>query len=162
MALAWLWVAWAFFWQRFAPINTAAEAFAWMFLVQAFGFGLLALSPGLRWASGLNGRTRIGLALGAWALIGHPALVWVFGRPEIQAEWLGLAPDPTAIGALALLLLLDASRPLSRVLWHALWIFPLAWCAITSLTLWTLGEAQAWVVLALASVALGTLALGRR
>jgi hypothetical protein len=162
MALAWLWVAWAFFWQRFAPINTAAEAFAWMFLMQAFGFGLLALSPGLRWAPALNARTRIGLALGAWASIGHPALVWVFGRPGTQAEWLGLAPDPTAIGALALLLLLDTPRPLSRVLWRSSWVLPIVWCAITSLTLWTLGEAQAWVVLALAGVAFGALALGRR
>ena len=162
MALAWLWVAWAFFWQSFAPINTAAEAFAWMFLVQAFGFGLLALSPGLRWASALKGRTRVGLALSVWALIGHPTLAWVFGRPGIQAEWLGLAPDPTAIAALALLLLLDAPRPLSRALWGALWIVPIVWCAVTSLTLWTLGEAQAWVVLALAGVALGAAALGRR
>ena len=162
MVLAWLWVAWAFFWQRFAPINTAAEAFASVFLLQAFGLGLLALSPGLRWATALKVRTRTGLALGVWALIGHPALAWVFGRPGIQAEWLGLAPDPTAIGALALLLLLDAPRPWSRALWRALWIFPLVWCAVTSLTLWTLGEVQAWVVLALAGAALGAVALGRR
>lgn len=162
MALAWVWVAWAFFWQRFAPINTAAETFAWMFWVQAAGLVGLALSPGLCWTSVRQGRTRVGLVLGVWALIGHPALAWVFGRPGIQAEWFGLAPDPTAIGALALLLLLDAPRPLSRVLWRVLWILPLVWCAITSLTLWTLGEAQAWVVLALAGVALGAVAWGRR
>jgi hypothetical protein len=162
MALAWIWVAWAFFWQRFAPINTAAEAFAWMFWVQALGLVGLALSPGLRWAPVRHGRTRVGLVLGVWALIGHPTLAWVFGRPGIQAEWFGLAPDPSAIGALALLLLLDAPSPMSRVLWRALWILPLVWCAITSLTLWTLGEAQAWVVLALAGVALGAVALGRR
>lgn len=162
MALAWIWVAWAFFWQRFAPINTAAETFAWLFWVQALGLVGLALSPGLRWAPVRHGRTRVGLVLGAWALIGHPALAGVFGRPGIQAEWFGLAPDSTAIGALALLLLLDAPRPLSRALWRALWILPLVWCAITSLTLWTLGEAQAWVVLALAGGALGAAALGRR
>ena len=162
MALAWVWVAWAFFWQRFAPINTAAEAFAWMFSAQGLGLVGLALSPGLRWAPMRHGRTQVGLVLGASTLIGHPTLAWVFGRPGIQAEWFGLAPDPTAIGALALLLLLDAPRPLARVLWRALWILPLVWCAITSLTLWTLGEAQAWVVLALAGVALGAVALGRR
>jgi hypothetical protein len=161
MALAWLWVAWAFFWRRFAPINTAADAFAWMFLGRALGLVGLALSPGLRWASVRDGRAWVGWALGAWALIGHPALAWAFGRLGTQAEWFGLAPDPTAIGALALLLLLDAPSPMSRVLWRALWILPLVWCAITSLTLWTLGEAQAWVVLALAGVALGAVALGR-
>jgi hypothetical protein len=162
MALAWLWVAWAFFWQRFASINTAAEVFAWMFLGQALGLVGLALSPGLRWASVRHGRVWVGWALGVWALIGHPTLAWVFGRPGTQAEWFGLAPDPTAIGALALLLLLDAPSPMPRVLWRALWILPLVWCAITGLTLWTLGEAQAWVVLALAGVALGAVALGRR
>lgn len=162
MALAWLWVAWAFFWRRFAPINTAAETFAWMFWAQAAGLVGLALSPGLRWAPLRHGRSRVGLVLGVWALIGHPALAWVFGRPGIQAEWFGLAPDPSAIGALALLLLLDAPRPLSQALWRALWILPLVWCAITGLTLWTLGEAQAWVMLALAGVALGAVALGRR
>ena len=158
MALTWFWVTWAFFWQRFAPINTAAEVFTWMFFVQGLGLMGLALSPGLRWAPVRHGCTWVGLVLGAWALIGHPALAWVFGRPGIQAEWFGLAPDPSAIGALALLLLLDAPGPLRR----ALWILPLVWCAITSLTLWTLGEAQAWVVLALAGVALGAVALGRR
>jgi hypothetical protein len=162
LALAWLGVAWAFFWQRFAPVNTAAVAFAWLFVGQALGLGLLALSPGLRWASALGVRARVGLALGVWALIGHPALAWVFGRPSSQAEWLGLAPDPTAIGALALLLVLDTPRPLSRALWRALWVLPLGWCAVTSLTLQTLGEAQAGVVLALAGVALAAAALGRR
>jgi hypothetical protein len=163
MALAWLGVAWTFFGQLFAPINSAAETFAGMFLVQAFGFGLLALSPGLRWASRLNLRTVCGLALGAWAVIGHPALAVVFGRPTLQAEWLGLAPDPTALAALALLLLLDAPRhPFTRGLQRTLWFLPLLWCAITSLTLWTLGEAQAGGVLALAGVALGAAALRRR
>lgn len=163
MALAWLGVAWAFFWQRFATINSAAETFAGMFLVQAFGFGLLALSPGLRWASALSLRTVCGHALGAWAVIGHPALALLLGRPMLQAEWLGLAPDPTALVALALLLLLDAPmHPFTRALQRALWLLPLLWCAITSLTLWTLGEAQAGVVLALAGVALGAAALRRR
>jgi hypothetical protein len=163
MALAWFGVAWAFFWQRFAPINSAAETFAWMFLAQAFGFGLLALSPGLRWASALSLRTVCGLALGGWAVIGHPALAALFGRPMLQAEWLGLAPDPTALAALALLLLLDAPmHPFTRALQRALWLLPLLWCAITSLTLWTLGEAQAGVVLVLAGVALGAAALRSR
>ena len=163
MALAWLGVAWAFFWQRFAAINTAAETFAWMFLVQAFGFGLLALSTGLRWASALSLRTVCGLALGAWAVIGHPALALLLGRPMLQAEWLGLAPDPTALAALALLLLLDAPmHPFTRALQRALWLLPLLWCAITSLTLRTLGEPQAGIVLVLAGVALGAAALRSR
>jgi hypothetical protein len=133
-----------------------------LFLGQVFGFLLLALSPGLQWASRLNLRTGMGLALGAWAVIGHPALALVSGRPVLQAEWLGLAPDPTALAALAFLLLLDTPmHPFTRFLQRALWWMPLLWCAVTSLTLWTLGETQAGVVLGLAGAAL-VVALRRR
>jgi hypothetical protein len=156
LALAWLGVAWAFFWQRFAPISTAAEIFAWGFVGQALGLVLLAVCPGLRWATSLSLRTGIGLGLGAWALVGHPALAVVFERPMVQAEWLGLAPDPTVVATLAVLLLLDAPRHgFARGLLRALWALPLLWCAITGVTLWTLGETQALVIAALALMAMG-------
>lgn len=156
MALAWLGVGWAYFWQRFASISTAAETFALAFVGQALGLALLALSPGLRWAAALSLRTGIALALGLWALLGHPALAVAFNRPMAQAEWLGLAPDPTVVATLALLLLLDAPRHgFTRGLQRALWLVPLLWCAITGVTLWTLGEAQAVVMALLALLAAG-------
>jgi hypothetical protein len=154
LALGWLWVAWAFFWQRFAPIYTAAPAFALLFLVQGLGLAVLAFAPGLHWEPDRSARTVAGLALAAWAVAGHPALVWVFGRPGHQAEWLALAPDPTALATLAMLLLLGESRHRFTRAWQrALWVPPLLWCAVTSLTLWTLGEAQAGVMAALAALA---------
>lgn len=148
LALAWAWVAWAFFWQRWAPIYTAAPTFALLFALQAAGLLLLACVPGLNWA-GAGPRRRVGGLLAVWAVAGHPLLVWVFDRPGAQAEWLALAPDPTALATLAWLLLIDGRghgfvRPLQRLLW----VWPLLWCATTSLTLWTLGERQAWVVAA--------------
>lgn len=156
MAMAWAGVAWVFFWQRFAPISTAAEAFALGFVGQAMGLALLALSPGLRWTTSLSLRTGTGLALAAWALIGHPALAAVFDRPMAQAEWPGLAPDPTVLATLAVLLLLDAPRhAFARVVQRALWVVPMLWCAITGVTLWTLGEPQAVVVALLAALAAG-------
>ena len=42
LALCWLFVAWAFLWQRYAPINWAASGFAAAFVLQALG--LLALA----------------------------------------------------------------------------------------------------------------------
>ncbi|WP_291011307.1 hypothetical protein [Hydrogenophaga sp.] len=155
LALGWLGVAWAFFWQQFAPIYTAAPAFAWLFVAQGLGLMVLAFAPGLRWATGHSARHIAGLLLAAWALVGHPALAGLSGRPWVQAEWLALAPDPTALATLALLLLLDGSRHRFTRAWQrVLWVPPMLWCAATSLTLWTLGEAQAWVVAVLAALAL--------
>ena len=154
VAIAWAGVAWAFFWQRFAPISTAGETFALGFVAQAMSLALLAASPGLRWATSLGLRTATGLALAAWALVGHAALAPVFGRPMAQAEWPGLAPDPTALATLAVLLLLDApGHGFTRGLQRALWVVPLLWCTITAVTLWTLGEPQAVVVALLAALA---------
>jgi hypothetical protein len=161
LAIGWLWVAWAFFWQRFAPISTAAPTFAGLFVAQGLGMMGLAFAPGLRWVSGQGVRRLAGLLLAAWAVVVHPALALAFGRPGMQAEWLALAPDPTALATLALLLLLDASRHrFTRVWQRVLWVLPLLWCAITSLTLWTLGEMQGGAVAVLA--ALAWLAAARR
>lgn len=154
MAGGWLFVAWAFFWQRLAPIHPAAPALAALFAVQAAGWALLAACPGLHWAR-RSRRTDIGMLLAGWALVGQPALALVAGRPVWQAEWFGLAPDPTALGGLGLLLMLDVSRRRAAlVIGRALWVWPLLWCAATSLSLWTLGEPQALVVLALGLLAL--------
>lgn len=162
MAFAWAGVAWAFFWQRFAPISTAGETFALSFVGQAVGLALLALSPGLRWATSLSQRTGIGLALAAWVLVGHPALAAVFDRPMAQAEWPGLAPDPTVLATLAVLLLLDAPKHgFTHGLQRALWVMPLLWCAITGVTLWTLNEPQAVVMSLLALLAGGAGMLGK-
>jgi hypothetical protein len=161
LAIGWLWVAWAFFWQRFAPISTAAPAFAGLFVAQGLGLMGFAFAPGLRWVSGHGVRRVAGLVCAAWAVVAHPALAMVFGRPGMQAEWLTLAPDPTALATLALLLLVDGSRHrYTRVWQRVLWIPPLLWCAASSLTLWTLGEAQGVAVAVLA--ALAWLAAARR
>jgi hypothetical protein len=162
MAGCCLFVAWAFFWERFAPIYSAAPAFAALFTLQAACWAVLAASPWVRWAP-RSRRTKIGVFLAGWAVIGHPALALVFGRSVWQTEWFGLAPDPTVLGGLALLLMLDLSRfRSSRMLGRALSAVLLLWCAITSLSLWTLGEWQALVVLALSLLALGAGALRQR
>jgi hypothetical protein len=94
----------------------------------------------------------MGLALLIYALAIHPLIAPLAGRPLAQAEIFGLAPDPTAIATLGVLL--AATRPC----WHLL-ILPLAWCAISWLTLWTMEspEAPVLALLALAAVTLATL-----
>lgn len=159
LALCWLFVAWAFLLQRYAPINWAADSFALAFALQ--GLGLLALvGGGPLQASAHPWRRAVGLGLLLWALLGHPLLAGLAGRPWPQAEVFGLAPDPTAIGTLGWLLLLQGCRASARMVLRGLWLVPLAWCVITAATLGTMGAWQA--LLPLAAALLAVMAACRR
>jgi hypothetical protein len=153
LALAWTWVAYGFFWQRYAPINWAANGFAWAFGLQALGLLALSFQQTLR-ATAATVRHHIGLGLLLWALLAYPLLPLVFGRPWMQAEVIGLAPDPTVIATLGLLLVIDAGP---RALLWLLRAGAMAWLVVSAATLATMGSWQAAVPLAvvlLASVAL--------
>lgn len=140
LAAAWLWVAWGFHLQRYAAINWAAPAFAAASALQ----GLLLLGVG---AAGRaveftprGWRRGLGLAVVTFAVIGMPLLAPLTGRSWMQAELFGLAPDPTAMGTLGVLLLLrrQGSTPArSPSAWAtaSLWPVPLLWCALTSVAL---------------------------
>jgi len=149
LAAAWAFVAASFLLPRYAPINWAASGFAAGFFVQALGLAALATRADLRVAPP-GARRRIGLLLGLWALLGQPLLAMAFGRPWTQAEVFGLAPDPTAIATLGFLLLVDAPGRSARWPLRLLWTLALAWCAVSAATLWTMGSAQGWVLLAAA------------
>lgn len=164
LAGCWLLAAWAFLLERFAPINWPASLYAVVFLVQGLGLVVLAAvgSRGglVRRAPGRPG-ARIGAAIGLWALLGHPLLAPLAGRPWTQAEVFGLAPDPTAIATLAYLLLVAPGAARARVLWRGLWLAPLAWCVLSGITLATMGnEVEAAVMLAM-PVAASMAARGR-
>ena len=151
--VAWLWVAWAFHWQRFASINWAATWFAAAFVVE----GLLLLAFGVFGASEpgpvQQGRRRaVGLGLWLTALLLQPALAAIVGRPWRQAEIFGLAPDATVLATLGLLLFLLPSRRSRWLLWP-LWLVPLLWCAVSGLTLATMGAPEAWLMPAAALLA---------
>lgn len=138
--LAWLFVAWAFHWVRYDPINWAASYFAYAFGLQ----GLLLLRQAwvgreLRPVPDVAGRA--GQALLLLALL-HPLLALAWGRPLAQSEWFGLMPDPTVLATLGLMLSLRRG---------ALLPIPLLWCAVTGATLWTLGAGD-WFVLPLAGI----------
>ncbi|MGH6637576.1 MAG: DUF6064 family protein [Polaromonas sp.] len=105
LAAAWLWVGWAFHWQRYATINWAAQYFAVAFAVQAVllvGLGLLhrdAHAPAAGVA--LQG---LGWLLAVTGVVFYPLAGLLAGRPWIQAEVFGIAPEPTALASLGLLL----------------------------------------------------------
>ena len=133
LALCWLWAAWAYHWQRYANINWAANYYALAFALEA----LLLLWLGVvrrrfSMAQAGNVRERIGLLVLAFALLCFPLLGPIFGRSFAQAEIFGMAPDPTALATLGILLLCSA-----RTLW---WLFPIpaAWCLISGASLWAM------------------------
>ena len=141
----WLWVAWAFLLTRYDTINWAAKYFAVGFIAQA---GLLAVFGFFR--SGFQLRPfadRVGvagMAMFVFALALYPLIGRLAGRPWIQSEVFGIAPDPTVVATLGVLV--AATRPNFLLL-----VIPIAWCAVSGATLWTMGSPDA-IVLPLAGV----------
>ncbi|MEO5695584.1 MAG: DUF6064 family protein [Burkholderiaceae bacterium] len=160
LAAGWLWVAWAFHWQRYVTINWAASGFAVAFAAEALlllACGAFARRLRLRSPRGRAGRVGLGLLL--WALLVEPALGPALGRPWLQAELFGLAPDPTAVGTLGLLVMLrgvDAVGQPSRapIYTWLLWPIPLLWCGLSGLTLTAMQAPDAWLLPAAALLAL--------
>ncbi|HZA94738.1 MAG TPA: DUF6064 family protein [Burkholderiaceae bacterium] len=134
LATCWLWVAWAFHWQRYATINWAASYFAVGFVIEALLLIWIGVvRDSLRFDSAPRVRARVGVALFAFALTIQPLLQLFFGRMWRQLEVFGVAPDPTAVATLGVLL---ASN---RMLWMALPL-PLLWCVIGGVTLWLINS----------------------
>ena len=133
LAACWLWVAWAFHYERYAQINWVAPWFAVAFALQALLLVFLGVIAGrivLRPASG--GELWIATSLVAITVLGYPLLSALTGRAWTTAELFGAAPDPTAIATVAVLALVPG-----RIRWLLL-IVPLLWCAATALTLWAM------------------------
>lgn len=103
LAVAWLWVGWAFHWQRYATINWAASYLAVAFAVQAVLLAWFAL----RNASVSGAPNRWGLLLVHAGLL-YPLAAVVLGRTLAESETFALMPEPTALVTLGLLL---AVRP---------------------------------------------------
>jgi len=148
LAACWLFVAWAYLIGHYDTINWAASYFAAGFVVQAVLLvwtGIVRNQLSLRWRA--DGASRAGLGLFLFALIVEPLIAPLLGRPWMQAEVFGIAPDPTVVATLGVLT--SAERPH----WHLL-VVPLLWCALSGATLWTMQSPEALVVPAAAAVAL--------
>jgi hypothetical protein len=133
LAACWLWIAWAFLYQRYAQINWAATWFAAAFAFDALLLAALGIFAGRIVFSPPRGTGFwIAVALIAMAVVGYPLLAPLAGRPWTTAETFGVTPDPTAIATVATLVLVRG-----RVRWLLLTV-PLLWCGITAATLWAM------------------------
>lgn len=149
VATLWAWVAWSFLRQRYATINWAAVYFAWLFAIEVLllvWFGVIKAR--LRYRLGRDAAGILGTTLFMLALAFYPLLSPLAGRPWHQAEIFGIAPDPTVLGTLGLLLLV-----VGRPRWELL-VIPILWCSITGATLWAMGSPEAPVPLLAGLVAL--------
>jgi hypothetical protein len=149
LAASWLWVAWAYHYTRYATINWAAIYFAGAFALEALlllGFGVVKGLDLRRPRDGLLGAA--GIALFVFALVVHPLLGPLVGRRWSEVEIFAIAPDPTVIATLGVLVL--ASGPLT---WLLLPI-PILWCLLSGATAWTMHSADAAVMPVAAAVAL--------
>jgi hypothetical protein len=143
LALCWLWVGWAFHLERYATINLAGGYLAAGFAAQAALLLWSAVRARLVLAPLRGHAVRVGHVVLLLALAGYPLLAVAGGRPWRQMEAFGLAPDPTAVATLGVLLLAESAP------WW-LWPLPLLWCAVGSATLALLHAPLAWVPAALA------------
>jgi hypothetical protein len=150
LAAGWLWTAWVYHLEHYDTINWAARYFAIAFVIEAVLLiwtgvvrGRLSFRPYKDWTS------RTGMGLFVFALVVQPLIVPLVGRDWTQTEILGVAPDPTVLATLGVLLTVDKRPP-----W-GLMVIPLIWCALSGATLWTMGSPDAWVMPVVALSALG-------
>ena len=105
LAGVWLWVGWAFHWQRYAPINWAAEYFATAFWLQAALLFAFAVSGGSGRGTNVGSWLRgVGLALAAAGVLLYPLVAPWADRPWSQVEVFGVMPEPTALATVGFLL----------------------------------------------------------
>ena len=157
LAACWLWIAWAFHYQRYAQINWAASWFAAAFACEALLLvvvGVLAGRLVLQRASG--GKLWIATSIVAISVLGYPLLAPLAGRPWTTVEIFGVAADPTAIATIAALALVRG-----RIRWLLL-VLPLLWCAVAAATLWAMNALEGLVVVAAGLLALWPAVPGTR
>jgi Family of unknown function (DUF6064) len=146
LGILWAWTGWSFLWERYATINWAAAYAALLFALEAL---LLLVAGGVlnRLSFDQHGLRRIMSVLLVVLALAYPVLAPLFGRPWQAAEIFGVAPDPTAIATLGLLLL-------ARGTWAILLrLVPLLWCLASAATLWAMNDPQAWIPLVAAVLA---------
>jgi uncharacterized protein DUF6064 len=147
LAACWLWVAWAYFLKRYETINWAGEYFAVGFAVEALllvWIGVVLDRLRFRPGSDLFGLAALCIFL--LALFIHPLIGLLTGRPWLQVELFGVAPDPTVVGTTGVLV--AAHRPHWLLL-----VIPIIWCAISGATLWTMRSPDVLLPPAVAALA---------
>lgn len=151
LAVIWAFVGWSFLLKRYATINWAVAYVAPVFAVEAALLLIVGALPGGITFNRRGPAAWAGYFLFAFALAGQPLLAPLQGRVWASSEIFGIAPDPTVIGSLGLLLFARGK------LLPLLVPIPLLWCLLSGITLWTLGAPETWSAFAAAALTLAAL-----
>lgn len=148
LAGVWLFVGSSYFVDRYATINWAAVYFAGAFAIQAVLFMWTGLIRDHMTFPARAAKTNpFGFALLLFAVIVYPLIALALGRVWAQTEVFGIAPDPTVVATLGVLLAAQ------RTHWH-LMVVPLLWCAVSGLTQYAMHAPEAFLLPAIAAVSI--------
>lgn len=155
LAAMWLVNGVGYHWLHFAPINPIARLFAAVFVVEALLLAWTALArPGLRLTPGGDLVSGLGLVCIGFAILIYPALGWLAGHRYPAVPMFGVAPCPTTIFTIGVLL----QAPWREVRW--LLVIPGLWAAVGGSASVLLGVPQDFGLLA-ALLLLLVVVLGR-
>ena len=130
LVVSWLWVAWAYLYQRLDQLHVVADKYALGFVVQAVLLAWFGVVKNRFELVNSRGRVIMGTVLLAVALVIYPLIAVLSGRPWMQFELFAFAPDPTVLATLAILLRYKAA-------W-LLYVIPLVWLLISGMTLYAI------------------------
>lgn len=119
-----------FHFRLYAEITPVGKFFGWAFLTQALLILIWGFVTKPREPIRPTFPVILGTAIAGFSLAIHPLLAILTERRPTEAEYLGMAPDPTMCFALGILLI--SARPLWFIL---LFPIPILWAATTSATL---------------------------
>jgi hypothetical protein len=137
LALAWLWVGLGYFILHFAALDFSAPIYGAFFVLQALLLiwsGVVRNRLAFRCAGDLF--CWCGLALAFAAALAWPLADGLLGRGWASGRVVGLAPGPTAVFTLGMLLLSARRTPLHLA------VIPLLWTLIAGATAWILSIPQ--------------------
>jgi hypothetical protein len=124
LAFYWIWMGALYHIVFFRRINPAALIFGVVFIVQGVLFIVATLRGRLRFGAPLGWRAIIGAVFIVYAMVIYPILGIVSGHSLLDGPLFGVAPCPTTIFTIGILL-----WAIARVPWYTL-VIPLLWSLV--------------------------------
>lgn len=151
LATGWVWMGVVYHFGHFATINFIAPLFGVLFVIQGLLFAWTVTLRGkvaFRFGAGVLGWAGLGLAI--FAMLIYPIIGWFAGHGWPRTPMFGVAPCPTTIYTMGMLLLTAGRTPLHLV------VIPVLWSLIGGSAAWLLGV---WEDIALPLAGMGGLCL---
>jgi len=132
LAAAWFVCGWYFHQQYYQTLNVGAVYFYYAFALQSALLLIPVFYPASLSPNYSSLRNLTGMVLIYIALFAYPFILLLFGRPIFGVELAGIAPDPTVLVTIGLLLVSKG-----KLLWVLLPV-PVLWILMSSTTQWVL------------------------